>query len=781
MGELYEVLGLLRFSNIEACPPELQGKTITLKSNDGATFQLPAEAACISAGVRRIALNTGADNEIPVPLKKNTVAKVIEYLKHHKDTPAGEIVTPLPSDDLAQCGASRWDAKFVEVDKSLLFDLNLAGSLLDIAGLFFLTSVKAAILFKDKSADKLRKDFNLSNDLPRHEEDAMARELQAAGKAIQEDPSADIAALAVTLQASAVAAEKQGCLEATRTEAGTPVIDPKSWRHATWRAAVLMDWKQLAIAPVEVQADRDLMFGALMASQGAALQYAAPELRADKKLVLDATKYSGLAFGEAAPELRADREFVLEAIAAHCAALTGASESLRGDKGLIMEAARKGYGACLEGATKNVQRDSDFVIEVATVDPQAVKYASEELLNDRQFALKVVAKSGRALQHLPSKFKADRDVVTAAVGENVAAALFAHTSRREDLGIELPWDGQAQLKSSAARAGIAEEGMISPSAQIGAWQPDVFYHTIKAQKVIQFSAMSTMMGNMGQANYTGCNYNLEMLQRYQRPELDATALMWGAVGNIGMRWKAFASMDMLNATPEALLSIQDASKILNVTCVKMQVPENYAATYIGDRDGILTLTAGGGSGGGWKPSEDAGVQPIVQPIVEPIEWRADGLGKGFLIGKDLDDERAPPPPKDSSPLSGWVDLVGRDGGEEAAAQQPRQRPTYELEIGARVELVGLKSESKNGTTGILTKSWADGRWKVQLEDGSGTALLKGDYLQAITPASEVAKEGGAATSAADLRRARLEERRCQMKQRAEERRLAAGQEAIACA
>jgi len=545
---------------------------------------------------------------------------------------------------------------------------------------------------------------------------------------------------------------------------------------------VLMDWKQLAIAPREVQGDRDLMLGALMTSQGAALQYAAPELRADRKVVLEATKYFGTAFREASSDLRGDREFALEAIALHGAALSGAADSLRGDRSLVLEAARRGHGSCLEGATKDLKTDQEFVLEVAAADPQAVKHASEELLNNRDFALRLVETSGRALQYLPPRFKADREIVTAAVGENVAAALFAHTSRREDMGLILPWDGQAQLKSVFGKPGVAEEARPTGGAKAGVYQEGVWYTHMKAQKMIQFSAFSTMMGNMGQGNYTGANFALEMLPRRQRPEIDAVALMWGAVGNIGMRWKAFASQDMLNMTPELLLTIEDASKILHLTCCKMQTPENYAGNFmdIETREYMIAPNSGGGTGGGWKPSEDAGVQPI--------EWRADGLGKGFLLGKDLDDERAPKPPpqpeptRGGAPLGGWPGLVGL-GGEPAQRQRP-PRPRYPLELGARVELVGLSS--KNGITGILVKSFADGRWKVRLEDGSGNALLKGCYLQAIKQAAEVAKEEGAgelgeaAASASELRRANLEQRRCRMKERGIDRREA-HQQVAACA
>merc|ERR1719491_1871247 len=75
------------------------------------------------------------------------------------------------------------------------------------------------------------------------------------------------------------------------------------------------------------------------------------------------------------------------------------------------------------------------------------------------------------------------------------------------------------------------------------------YRRYKLHKSVQFSAWSTMTGNLGQSNYTAANAALDKFPAHQRPEIDAVTLMWGAVGGIGMRWKAFASADVLNANP----------------------------------------------------------------------------------------------------------------------------------------------------------------------------------------------------------------------------------------
>ena len=60
------------------------------------------------------------------------MAKLAEYLKHHREHACSEIRTPLTSENLVDSGASRWDASFVNVDKeggrlgrSLLLELFL--------------------------------------------------------------------------------------------------------------------------------------------------------------------------------------------------------------------------------------------------------------------------------------------------------------------------------------------------------------------------------------------------------------------------------------------------------------------------------------------------------------------------------------------------------------------------------------------------------------------------------------------------------------------------------
>jgi len=69
-----------------------------------------------------------------------------------------------------------------------------------------------------------------------------------------------------------------------------------------------------------------------------ALQYASPELRADRDVVLASVARIGRAVQHASPKLRADRDVVLAAVARNGHALQFASPKLRGNRAVVQTA-----------------------------------------------------------------------------------------------------------------------------------------------------------------------------------------------------------------------------------------------------------------------------------------------------------------------------------------------------------------------------------------------------------------------------------------------------------
>ena len=723
----------------QAPPQELEGKTARIKCADGEVLEVPAEALALSFRAKKDLLEKGCDQDFEVPhlgstglhvptqfsgtvsnpigvianlrLGKGVVVKLMEYLKHHTTNEYSEIRTPLASDHLVDCGASRWDASFANVDKEMLFDLTVAASYLDIPGLWFLLSAKAALMTTNKSADKLRKEFMLTNDFPATEENDLRRK-----------SAADMSRLAASsvIRNGVKAAEYKAGIKQIEdgTSAPSAVVNTSSWRQAMWRAAVLDDWKLLEHAPEPVKNDRDLVKSAILTSQGAALKLASSEMRADEALVLEATKYFGTAFAHADPELRNNKDFLLKALGVHGGAMTGAPDALRRDKSFMLEAAKVGKGNALQGATVDLRDDRNLILEMAVHDAEAYKHASEDLLNDKDFAVAVAKRNGKALKFMIPAFRADPDVVRAAVARDPQAAQYAHASRRSELGmiqegvlgeVQMQAELESQLKAAQEEAAATLTlATVAPPRQVPfqALPERPKYTCMRLQKTVDFTAQSVMTANMGQSNYIAANSYLDRMPGLRRPEIDAVGLMWGAVGGIGMRWKAFASEDFLNATPELLLTIEDSCKVLWVAACTLFPPEWFNASHMADqRPYFLTKTAG------TIPLDISTDSAAAQ--VQDVEADRRAL-------QDLTDvDRRPLPGNNSAPLGGWPNLVSAHEG-------------------AKIRLTGLRA--KNGMTGTLLQRCDNGAWKVQLDDGSNNALLRPNNFEVIEAAKVEASQ-----------------------------------------
>ena len=335
------------------------------------------------------------------------------------------------------------------------------------------------------------------------------------------------------------AAARQGALEPA--EEGPPAPSRQSlgsWRLLSWRTAVFEDWTQLEKAPPEVCGDRELMWAAILASHGRSLRHATEALRADRELILHAAEVSGESLVEAASELRGDWDFVLEAAARRGTAVCGATDALRGDRSFVQAAVGRGGGAALKGALQALREDSLFVLDCAAVAPEALLHAGDDLKASRDFALAAATTIPGVLQFLPAKFRADREVVDAAVSFDAQSFGAAHASRRQDyFGVETAAIGDNM--TALEHTGPLHVGVPNTLA---AQEAGMWYHNHKLQKYVVFTALSTITPNMGQSNYIAANSFLDKLAPYERPEIDAVGLMWGTVGGMGMRRRAFGSL-----------------------------------------------------------------------------------------------------------------------------------------------------------------------------------------------------------------------------------------------
>jgi len=346
----------------------------------------------------------------------------------------------------------------------------------------------------------------------------------------------------------------------------------------------------------------------------------------------------------------------------------------------------------------------------------------------------VAKRNGRALKHMLPVFRADPEVVRAAISRNPEAAQFAHASRRSELGmIQDTMHGEVQLKAELeSQMKAAQEEAASTLALATTGGPRQVplqalpssrptYTCMKLTKTVQFTAMSTMTANMGQSNYIAANSYLDRIPGFQRPQIDAVGLMWGAVGGIGMRFKAFASADMLNATPELLLTIEDSCKVLFAACCTTNVPEWWSASHFDQysRQMYLSPTAG-------QIKLDAQTEVAAQ--AHP-HWEKQIEDDRKALQDIPSVDRRPLPDNfalANAPLGGWPSLVQPTS---TAPTTTSSGSITALSKGTKVRLTGLRA--KNGVTGTLMQQFGDGKWKVKLDDGSGNALLRPGFFESL--------------------------------------------------
>jgi len=114
---------------------------------------------------------------------------------------------------------------------------------------------------------------------------------------------------------------------------------------------------------------------AAVAQDGRALEYASPELKADKEVVLAAVAQDGFALEYASEELKADKEVVLAAVAQEWGALEYASAELKADKEVVLAAVAQD-GFALEYDSVELKADKEVVLAAVAQDGRALEFAS---------------------------------------------------------------------------------------------------------------------------------------------------------------------------------------------------------------------------------------------------------------------------------------------------------------------------------------------------------------------------------------------------------------------
>ena len=115
---------------------------------------------------------------------------------------------------------------------------------------------------------------------------------------------------------------------------------------------------------------------------------------------------------------------------------------------------------------------------------------TEELRNDRAFAIEAVKRNGAALKFLLPKFQADVEIVQAAVARDPRAASHAHASRRHELGLE----GESALgETHLAKeyAAQAEAGQAKAQKDEAHFLHDSLFHMYRESMVFVLVVLVT--------------------------------------------------------------------------------------------------------------------------------------------------------------------------------------------------------------------------------------------------------------------------------------------------
>lgn len=148
---------------------------ITLLSSDNKEFKVEKEVAEKSVLIKNMLEDIGeSDSSIPLPnVKGKILEKVIEWCTYHKDK-----FKKYENEDgnFRNTEIDEWNQKYMEVDQETLFDIILASNYLDIKPLLDIGCKSVANMIKGKSAEEIRKTFNIVNDFTPEEEAQIKKE-----------------------------------------------------------------------------------------------------------------------------------------------------------------------------------------------------------------------------------------------------------------------------------------------------------------------------------------------------------------------------------------------------------------------------------------------------------------------------------------------------------------------------------------------------------------------------------------------------------------------------
>lgn len=145
--------------------------SVILTSSDNEEYKIDKDVAQKSVLIKNM-LEDISDSDAPIPLpnvSSKILEKIIEWCTYHKADPITE-----DNNETRNIEICEWDQKYIDVDQETLFDIILASNYLDIKPLLDVGCKTVANMIKGKSAEEIRRIFNITNDFT-PEEDAQIK------------------------------------------------------------------------------------------------------------------------------------------------------------------------------------------------------------------------------------------------------------------------------------------------------------------------------------------------------------------------------------------------------------------------------------------------------------------------------------------------------------------------------------------------------------------------------------------------------------------------------
>uniref|UniRef100_A0A0D9UXP2 SKP1-like protein n=1 Tax=Leersia perrieri TaxID=77586 RepID=A0A0D9UXP2_9ORYZ len=143
---------------------------IILVSSDGDHFEVSEAVASMSQQIQHMIEDDCTENGIPLPnVTSKVLTKILEYCEKH-------VAVSSEKEADAEEKLKSFDAEFIAVDMTMLYDLILGANYMHIKSLLELACQRVADLIKGKSPEEIRKVFGIKNDFTPEEEEEIRKE-----------------------------------------------------------------------------------------------------------------------------------------------------------------------------------------------------------------------------------------------------------------------------------------------------------------------------------------------------------------------------------------------------------------------------------------------------------------------------------------------------------------------------------------------------------------------------------------------------------------------------